>query len=450
MQLTVYAGVTKRRNSTALPDGQGATFNVYLKENTSLLNPIFILQGDFVAAGFNYCQFNSRYYWITDIVSVHNDLCEIHCEVDVLATYKASILATSAFIKYAATAYNSLIVDHRISQVIHQQSYHRSSGSAMFDSEGCIVLQYVSSGGNNTIGGGVCADACYPSTLAALTQELYTAGSTIWDELTKQAGSVAECLTAAVYLPITLGDISGASMRNMTIGNYYTTYGAGAPITSRFWTRTRQVSIPWPTTDYRRAYCDISLSLPYAGVVKVSPADVFNDSSIDVICVVDKLTGKGMYYIGHNTEDVRIFMTVPFQCGAQIAMSSYQNNILGGVQSAVTAAVAAVTTGNIAAAAGGAAALISQGLSFSPSIIGQNTGAISFSRFVEITLNYCPTSVEPSNMLTMKGRPYMAVAPLSGFSGYIETDGFSLADAIATGAEKEQVNMLLDSGIFIE
>lgn len=449
MQLTLYQ-VSKRRNSTALPGGTGTQVDVYLKEDTSIMNPIFVLSGDYVTANYNYAFFNSRYYWINDIVQRHNNLCELHCEVDVLATYRLNILASTAFIKYAATAYNTLIVDNRISQVMTTRTYTRSSASAMFTRSGSVVLQYISGSNDGTVGGGVTADVTYPSSISALCSELYTASTSIWDDLVKQAGSVAQCLVSAVYLPIDIDEISTASMRAAMVGNYQTTYGNGRPISERYWTKTKTVSIPWPTSDYRRYSCDISISLPFAGVVKVSPADVFNDTAIDVICIVDVLTGKGMYYLCHNTEDVRAFMSVPFQCGSTICMSTYQNNALGGVAAAVSATAATIATGSIITAAVGAAAVAEKSLSYSPSLVGQNTGAISFSTYIDLVLNYCPTAVEPSNVVDVIGRPYMAVNSLSGFTGYIQTDKFSLTAGLALGEEKERVNQMLDDGIYIE
>lgn len=457
MQLTLYQGVNKRRNSTALPSGTGTQLEVYLKEDTSIMSPIFVLSGDYLTTNFNYAFWNGRYYWINDIVQRHNNLIEIQCEVDVLATYRLNIKASTAFIKYAATAFNTLIADTRISHVMTNRTFSRSSARAMFTNSGCISLQYVSSDNNDTVGGGVCADAMYPSSLSALARELYTAGSNIWDELVKQAGSVADCLVSAVYLPIDIDEVSSNKARNMTIGNYATTYGVGKPITSRFWTRTRTVSIPWPTSDYRKATCDISISLPFAGVVKVSPADVFNDTAIDVIAIVDKLTGKGIYYLCHNTEDVRAFMTVPFQCGSTICMSAYQNNTMGGVIAAVSSAgvaIGAAATGGLGAAVAASAASIPVMsvplVSFSPSLIGQNNGALSFSNYIDLVLNYCPTAIEPSNLTDVIGRPYMAVNALSGFSGYIQTQGFSLVAGLALGEEKERVNQMLDDGIYLE
>mgnify|MGYP003289923510 CR=1 FL=1 len=450
MQLTLYQGVNKRRNSTALPEGSGTIVEVYLKENTSIINPLFVLSGDYLTTNYNYAFFNGRYYWVNDVVQRHNNLIELQCEVDVLATYRLNIKASTAYIKYAATAYNSLIVDNRIPTVMTSRTYARSSSTALFTRSGCAVLQYVSGADNNTVGGGVCADAMYLSSISALCAELYTAGSTIWDELVKQAGSVAECLVSAVYLPIDIGEVSSGSFRAAMIGNYQSTYGNGKPITDRYWTKTKTVTIPWPTNDFRRYSCDISISLPFAGVVKVSPADVFNDSAIDVITIVDKLTGKGIYYLCHNTEDVRAFMSIPFQCGSTICMSSYQNQTLGGVTAAVSAAAATIATGSPMPAVVGIGAVTEKALSFSSSLIGQNSGALSFSTYIDLVLNYCPTAVEPSNITDTLGRPYMAVNALAGFSGYIQTQGFSLTAGLAFGEEKERVNQMLDAGIYLE
>lgn len=58
-------------------------------------------------------QFAGRYYFITGITSLRQDYWQIDAEVDVLATYKSDIQATTAFILYDAAA-NSELVDTRL------------------------------------------------------------------------------------------------------------------------------------------------------------------------------------------------------------------------------------------------------------------------------------------------------------------------------------------------
>lgn len=58
MQITLFSGFSKEHNSTKQPTG-GTAVNCYLKDNTSLINPVFIL--DSADFSVNYVQWGSRY-----------------------------------------------------------------------------------------------------------------------------------------------------------------------------------------------------------------------------------------------------------------------------------------------------------------------------------------------------------------------------------------------------
>ena len=68
--LTTYS-FAKRKNSTAQPSG-GSQIDVMLKDGTSLLAPVFLLNT--ASVSFNYCSFEGRYYFVTDIKSINNGL----------------------------------------------------------------------------------------------------------------------------------------------------------------------------------------------------------------------------------------------------------------------------------------------------------------------------------------------------------------------------------------
>lgn len=97
------------KSLTTLQGTQGT-----MKRATSIINPIFTVKGDVGSiAGLNYCyvpQFH-RYYFINDIVSIRNDLWQISCHCDVLETYKAGLLDTSAVIARQEYNYNLLLDD---------------------------------------------------------------------------------------------------------------------------------------------------------------------------------------------------------------------------------------------------------------------------------------------------------------------------------------------------
>lgn len=113
--MTVYFyTIGKRRNSTALPPATPTpdSYDCALKDSCSLINPTIILNYSGKPT-WNYFKFEDRYYWITDIVSVKNDLWMISGTVDALASFQSHIKATSAFVLYDSTA-NTEIPDSRL------------------------------------------------------------------------------------------------------------------------------------------------------------------------------------------------------------------------------------------------------------------------------------------------------------------------------------------------
>lgn len=107
-----FYNITKRLNSTARPTGTGTKYDCYFKETTSLLNPSLTLQLS-SKPDYNYFKFDNRYYWITDITSLNNNRWLISGNIDVLATFKGHIQATSAFVLYDSTV-NTQLPDGRL------------------------------------------------------------------------------------------------------------------------------------------------------------------------------------------------------------------------------------------------------------------------------------------------------------------------------------------------
>lgn len=117
MNITLWR-TTKRDNSTATPTSQPSWFTnklektVTLKEPTDILNPVFNLNMD-GHDGQNYLQAFGRYYWVTGIRSLHNNLWELTCRIDPLGSYRGHIQNTSAYVLYDSTA-NTEIPDNRL------------------------------------------------------------------------------------------------------------------------------------------------------------------------------------------------------------------------------------------------------------------------------------------------------------------------------------------------
>ena len=139
--LNLWNNFTKRRNSTKQPAGAAdLSLDVKLKENCGIANPVFIVSGDYFTA--NYAQFAGQYYFVDDVVSVHNGLCEIHCSKDVLATYKSQIQASSPYVLYY-THNNTEIVDRRLSVKTSKTEVGKSGSFSYFGKGQVYVLSVV-------------------------------------------------------------------------------------------------------------------------------------------------------------------------------------------------------------------------------------------------------------------------------------------------------------------
>ena len=103
---------TKRHNSTALPPTYTEYRDCKFKNPTSLLEPVLIVAFN-TKPYYNYFSIDNRYYWITDIVSLKEDLWEISGKVDVLATYRRHIQNTRAFVLFDSTS-NTQLPDNRL------------------------------------------------------------------------------------------------------------------------------------------------------------------------------------------------------------------------------------------------------------------------------------------------------------------------------------------------
>ena len=103
---------TKRLKSTAAAPTYTAVYDCYFKNPTSLLKPVLTLSLS-AKPDYNYFSIDNRYYWITDIVSLKDNLWQITGMIDALGTFRKHIQATVAFVLYDSTA-NNEIPDSRL------------------------------------------------------------------------------------------------------------------------------------------------------------------------------------------------------------------------------------------------------------------------------------------------------------------------------------------------
>lgn len=107
--------VDKRINDTSVAYDKPEALkfeNVYLKEGTSVIDPVFIIQKPTVTAlppiNYLYCNEFHRYYWVKNIIQQAGRskgsayFMELHCHVDVLGSWYSEIGQVPCYVKYCS------------------------------------------------------------------------------------------------------------------------------------------------------------------------------------------------------------------------------------------------------------------------------------------------------------------------------------------------------------
>lgn len=103
---------TKRLNSTKAAPTAVDTLSCTLKDNCSFIEPVLRIKAATIPT-FNYFKFENRYYWLTNLVSLANELWEIHGVVDPLTSFRGHVFNTQAFVLYDSTP-NTQLPDTRL------------------------------------------------------------------------------------------------------------------------------------------------------------------------------------------------------------------------------------------------------------------------------------------------------------------------------------------------
>ena len=91
-----------------------ATLSGVLKQETSIIDPVFIIEGDISQyINCNYCTISTfgRSYFINNIRSIKQNLFEISCHVDVLSSFKTQIRNNTAILKRSEANWNLYLND---------------------------------------------------------------------------------------------------------------------------------------------------------------------------------------------------------------------------------------------------------------------------------------------------------------------------------------------------
>lgn len=88
--------------------------NGELKEDCSIIDPVIKITADvssMASVNYMYIPSFSRYYFINNVISINNDICEVHAHVDVLSTYKDEIRSQRAIVSRQEKKWNLYLND---------------------------------------------------------------------------------------------------------------------------------------------------------------------------------------------------------------------------------------------------------------------------------------------------------------------------------------------------
>ena len=476
MSITVsFTSDSKRENSTKQLT-MSATHDCTFKNGCSMLNPTLLLELETTTFP-NYTAFKieNRYYNITDVRSVRNNLFEVSGEVDVLATYKSNILATTAYVIYDSTN-NTELPDNRLPMKT-TKSVQASTATFPFAlSLGTYILSLTGSNGctgiyraseseiraliddvNNILDNFFPPStppdpSTYPNTITGMmtywgdnfayfNQRLKTAISNFFG-----SGNIPENIRECKYLPFTVG-ANGFHADPLYLGTFKTSVDLYQLANNTEYGEA-VVSIPWQASDYRRRspYTEIYLYLPYIGMVKLSSENLIGQNSItvgyalairngEIVCKVksgDEVLGE---YSGNVGVEVPIgFSNTPLPKASQAVISGAASAIS---KNPIGTGMAAIAFGDAITpnytCIGGLDGLASTAL---------NQNIVCYTVFHD-------TIVAPNSELQTIGSPTMSPKPLATLTNYVQTMSASVDGAMTTD-ERTKLNNLLDAGIFIE
>lgn len=473
---------SKRHNSTAQPTG-GTLIDVQLKGGCDILAPVFILNYSGVPT-FNYMSFEGRFYFVTGIKSIRQDLFEVSCEVDVLATWKAAITGSSQYVLYYTHA-NTEIVDQRLSTKTtiaidsSTETFHNlgSGESYMLTAIGkdrtsifaCdkqdidelfddTILQSIQDGWDDMVDD---VDDAVDAISVGDVKDMLKALFKCWLEFIKTqsevTGTVLFCDDAQKFvkncfvLPIDKTNIGG-TLHMVHLGKWVANANGNTGF-PRICHDSATLSIPWQATDWRRnaPYHEIYLYIPYIGLINLPASELIGVTTITVNAAIDTYSGVTSFVV--NASNGSVLGQYSTNIAAPYAVGSSNINLTAsGAQIVASAAsiAAGVASGNVGAVSMGALGIVNSIKPFDASV-SSNGGAagMGLGNTVKCFTVFHDTTVTPTSVSAVKGTPYNGVMALSGVSGYVQCSDASVAGSM-TDTERENINNLLNGGVYIE
>ena len=462
MKVQFYNNFSKRPNSSKIPSTPyDVELELLLKEDTSIEEPSFVLNGNIFTYNYAYIPAWNRYYFVNNITSICEGIVQLDLTEDYLATWKSAIQATSAYIAYSSTGYNVNITDPRLVTKTTKTLRATSGTTSYFSNQGCFIFSVIgNAGSSNGFASSYVMDSIELSVVCSNLMSL-----DIDDRIIKALYSPFDAVISCSWIPI---DYNTAVAQCNSHEIYFGDHGSGitghklvSPVLSN------SVNIPHSPryTDFRamQPYTSYALYIPNYGLVDLNASDIrgfLENTNLPIGYGIDLASGDMSVTIGNPT-----VQTLQFNIGVSCPIAQTSSNMsasIGGVAGTVGGVVGAIglgATGNIpgaiASGIGALASAANTAISYnsrSTSIKGGISGRSmviwgSDFKLIEYTLD--TENPSASDYIAKWGRPVGVTHAISNHSGYVQCEGASVEMA-GLESEKDRVNAHLNSGFYLE
>lgn len=341
----------KRKNSTKRPDVSGSSYNVNIKNDTSLVNPVFRIN-DVVynIMSKNYMKFGSLYYFITDIKPIRDYVCEITGELDVLATYQTQIASSEQYVtrcsdsnKFDEDLYDNIITpSSKVKTTIVSQNTVDSEHPSLFSLD--ETTKVFGFNGSGDIRASAEVTNFYFTTsrsVQSVLGDVFCTNQNLFQTIVQAFQQISHNITMVKVFPFK----KGGSMGNETVyvGEYaisvsglrYIGVGDFSSASERYgrrWGGTITTPIPnghyGDYRDYDSNWVDASVEVPMIGNVSL-PTWALRYNSLVATYAVDLLSGVGectLTVTGTNLAEKTIGV-YNFVAGYDVPISAYTENM---------------------------------------------------------------------------------------------------------------------------
>lgn len=459
MTLNVFSGFNKRRNSTKQPTGTGTQYDVYLKDDCSVENPVFLIDG--INLNANYCLWNDHYYFIDDIVLNNNNIYELHCTEDVLATYKTDIGSSTQFVERSASSYDVMVNDEALSSqqdivAVDSADTAISGNDWAINTAGTYLLTTFGVDGVHVYAYedledilGICSNGAYDMSDATLTNLVNTIGLNFVD--------VSAYVSNVRWVPFAYSQFTG-SIEQVEVSFWKLKNYSAKAISDTSIEISGVIDKPSNQyTDFRSQsprFSQYTLYLPGVGSVGLNALDVEAFTLTYSMCF-DIFTGEVMYVLYTQLGlDRRILGTYSGKLACDIPWCAMRTDVWGlfstllGVGS-MSGSGAGESYGAFASAVAGTTLSACQTLLNPTTSINSSVGNIAkIRKYPNITLsvaNYGSKEFPQAEV----GRPLYEHKQINTLSGFIKCGNPSL-EMGGFASEKDQVNSYLSAGFYYE